>query len=79
MYRYNPESPDSETPLGEYDHAMDALRYLVSKLDAGKMARLKKSRPAQEEMGDHVAPDVQEPPSKKWLSLRNEELWTTLR
>jgi len=79
MYRYNPESPDSETPLGEYDHAMDALRYLVSKVDAGKMARFKKGGPAPEEMGDHVAPEVEQSPKKRWLSLRNEELWTTFR
>ena len=79
LYRYDPESPDSEEPLGEYDHAMDALRYLVSKLDAGKMARFKKGGPATEELGDHIGPVVTEPPKRKWLSLRNEELWTTLR
>ncbi|HEV2948790.1 MAG TPA: hypothetical protein VGX70_15560 [Gemmataceae bacterium] len=78
LYRYNPESPDSEEPLGEYDHAMDALRYLVSKLDAGKMARFKKGGPAPKEMGDNPAPEVTEPPKKRWLSVWNEELWTPL-
>src|SRR5437016_1098280 len=65
LYRYDPESKDSETPLKEYDHAMDALRYLVSKLDAGKMARFKKGGAPAEELGDHEAPEVEQAATKK--------------
>ena len=81
LYRYDPEARDSETPLKEYDHAMDALRYLVSKLDAGKMARFKKGGPPPAELPDHPAPEIAQPEARKgkWLSLRNEELWTPLR
>jgi hypothetical protein len=79
LYRYDADSPDSETPMKEYDHAMDALRYLVSKLDAGKMARFKKGGPPPEELADHEAPEVEQPAKKKWLSVWNEELWTPLR
>jgi len=42
LYRYDPDGRD-ETPLGEDNHALDALRYLISFLDAGRQAR----RPAQ--------------------------------
>src|SRR5262249_5496143 len=41
LYRYGDEdrSGGSEDPVGEHDHAMDALRYLVATLDAGRQAR----------------------------------------
>ena len=32
LYRYDPRLPDAETPLDEHNHAMDALRYLISGL-----------------------------------------------
>jgi hypothetical protein len=34
LYRHG----DEETPIKEHDHALDALRYLISRLDARKMA-----------------------------------------
>ena len=42
-YRYGDEAGDrrSENPLDQDNHALAALRYLVSKLDYGRMARLK--------------------------------------
>ncbi|HVH69767.1 MAG TPA: hypothetical protein VNB49_01495, partial [Candidatus Dormibacteraeota bacterium] len=56
--------------------------YLVSKLDAGKMARFKNDGARrEEELEDHVGEEVVGMGSRrerKWLSLRNEELWTTL-
>jgi hypothetical protein len=81
LYRYDPEKKDSEEPMGDYDHAMDALRYLISKLDWGKMARLKKGGPPPEELPDNPAPEVPQtqPRKRKWLSVWNEELWTPLR
>ena len=42
LYRYESDSKSShrgETPADEYNHALGALRYLVSRLDARKMAR----------------------------------------
>ncbi len=32
LYRYEADSGFSEKPIKEYDHAMDALRYLVSEI-----------------------------------------------
>jgi hypothetical protein len=78
LYRYDPEARDSETPIKEYDHAMDALRYLISKLDSGKMARFKKGGAPPEELPDNEAPEAPEPPRRKLLSIWNEDLWTPL-
>src|SRR5438445_1620910 len=42
MYRYDPDPKSKpETPVKEYDHAMDALRYLISKIDSRRMARIR--------------------------------------
>src|SRR5207245_9577753 len=46
LYRYDPDARGkSETPIDEHDHAMDALRYLISRIDARRMARIRKSAP----------------------------------
>src|SRR5207237_2043930 len=37
MYRYDPRLPGAEAPIDEHNHAMDALRYLISTLDAHRM------------------------------------------
>ena len=43
MYRYDdaPQEQWVEQPIGEYDHALDALRYLISRLDEHRQARSK--------------------------------------
>ena len=46
LYRYDSES-DSEDPVKEHDHALDALRYLIAMLDRNKMARIRKGEPAE--------------------------------
>jgi hypothetical protein len=45
LYRYG-DSGEAETPEDEHNHALAALRYLVSRLDARRMARLG-ARPAE--------------------------------
>jgi len=81
LYRYDPEATDSEKPVKEYDHALDAVRYLISKLDAGKVARMKKHGPVPQEPGDSQAPEVAEPQPRrrKYLSYGHEDPWTPLR
>ena len=73
LYRYgdNAEDRGSETPVDEHNHALAALRYLISRLDARQMARNRR------------APDMppRESPSaagkkRPWLRLDNEALWT---
>jgi hypothetical protein len=90
LYRYDPEA-GSEKPVKEHDHALDALRYLISKLDWKKLARQRKGLPPEEPSGDPVpnpppTPNSgdttrHEPPApkkRKWLSIHNEELWTRI-
>jgi hypothetical protein len=81
LYRYDTEGDDrhSEKPIKKDDHALDALRYLVSKLDARKMARARRDSArdraaATPGPADQPAPE----PPKKWLSIWNEQLWTRL-
>src|ERR1700687_5301589 len=69
LYRYATEADSrrGESPLGQDDHAMDALRYLIASIDERKLGRRRK-------IGDGTAEE--EPKERKWLSLYNEALWT---
>jgi hypothetical protein len=90
LYRYDPDSPRSEKPRKENDHALDALRYLISKLDWKKMARIRRRNPPDDDASALVpnpppdpkgdVPKIEPPPPKtrKWLSLYNEALWTRI-
>jgi hypothetical protein len=69
LYRYSADEEDrgKERPLDENNYALDALRYLVSRLDARYMARPRTPKP--------------DPPPRKrdpWLRYDNEELWTRI-
>ena len=84
LYRYDPETPNAESPLKEHDHALDALRYLISKLDWKKMARMRRGQ-ALEDAPPPGAPDgtggtpaAAQPKPRKWLSIYNEALWTRI-
>jgi hypothetical protein len=64
LYRY---SGPGEAPMDEHNHALAALRYLISRLDTRHMA------------GSRAAPEKPAPPRKRpWLRYDNEELWTPL-
>jgi hypothetical protein len=83
LYRYDSDSENSEDPVKEDDHAMDALRYLVSKLDHKKMALFRKREPPDPlrpaPLSSNKPPAV--PPQRKeqkWLSIHNEALWTRI-
>jgi hypothetical protein len=77
LYRYSDERTDhrSETPLDEHNHALDALRYMISMIDYHQMARLK-GKVGPVEAVDEAAKAKKE--KEKWLSYRNERLWTRL-
>jgi hypothetical protein len=65
-----------ENPIDEHNHALAALRYLVSRLDARFIARLR--------LGGPLAPraDSANPLAERADHhdlLRNEAVWETLR
>jgi hypothetical protein len=70
----------TDKPAKEYDHALDALRYLIYKLDAKRLARKKWfwQRDKKEASGGEAgtAEAGRGKVERPWLSLRNEELWT---
>ena len=49
LYRYSDERGDrrAENPMDEHNHALDALRYLISGLDWRKMAGIRKAPDAE--------------------------------
>jgi hypothetical protein len=84
LYRWNTElgSARSEAPVPEDNHALDALRYLISRLDARTMARIRRGPPPDETPTDNEAPPAAAPTPRKeqkWLRYDNEELWTPLQ
>jgi hypothetical protein len=80
LYRWDDTRGEgrSEKPKDGYDHALDALRYLISRLDEHRPPE--PATPFPTEGGPKDAPP-QPPPQKKrdgWLRYDNEALWTTL-
>jgi hypothetical protein len=77
LYRYSTEETDrrSETPVDDHNHALAALRYLVSKLDSHRMARVANARPTEETPTTQSAPIPVK--RRKWLSVYNDFLWNT--
>jgi hypothetical protein len=76
LYRYSDDPRDrhAETPVDEHNHALAALRYLISRLDARQMAR-NRGRAEETKTAEDSAPARRQWPC---LRLDNEELWTTL-
>jgi hypothetical protein len=82
LYRYG-EAPDGrrgEAPVDEHNHALAALRYLVSRLDARKQVRRPTGPVLEVEPRE---PDFDPPPRRpQWRSwrdlFRDESLWTRL-
>jgi hypothetical protein len=72
MYHYSddPRERNAEVPVDEYNHALAALRYLISRLDERHMARLRR-------LPDPSAAKPR-PAQRPWLRLDNEALWTRL-
>ncbi len=80
LYQYE---EGSDKPAKDFDHAMDALRYLIFKLDAKRLARKKWfwQRDKKEESGGGTAGTAEAGKQKverPWLSVWNEELWTRI-
>jgi hypothetical protein len=79
LYRYDPEDKGrSEIPLKEYDHAMDALRYLIATFDVRRMAKIRKQPLPPESPAGSPPAAAPAKLKRKWLRLSNEALWTTI-
>jgi hypothetical protein len=69
LYRW---SDEGEAPEDRHNHALAALRYLISKLDHRSLGQIIKG----------LLPDGKAPPEKKpprpWIRYDNEALWTTI-
>lgn len=72
LYRWSETAKDDENPVDEHNHALAALRYLISRIDEHKQAR--PPVPAKT-----LAELVTDEEQKRWLSWRNEALWRPLR
>jgi hypothetical protein len=74
LYRYSDDPVDqrSETPVDAHNHALAALRYMVTKIDEHQLARVAKKTDGEPEVDKEERLRRRQ---KKWLSYRNEALW----
>jgi hypothetical protein len=82
LYRYptaQERKIQGENPIDDNNHALGALRYLISKLDHKFIANLRKTKPLD---GPEETPAVEavrtfrpSAPPRPWLRLDNDELW----
>jgi hypothetical protein len=72
LYRYSTEAEDkkAEMPVDDNNHALAALRYLISQLDAGKLGRRDKKDVSSADQALRV-----EAAQKEWMDWRNQALW----
>jgi hypothetical protein len=80
LYRYSDAADERhvETPVDEHNHALAALRYLIARLDARKMARVPPPSEAPSPAGPDAQPKDTSRPRDPWLRLDNEQLWTRI-
>ena len=72
-YSTNPGRRRAEIPEDDNNHSLGALRYLIAKLDARKLGR-KPKPPSTPPLPENA----EKPKEKKWLSLKNEALWSQM-
>jgi len=77
LYRYSDDPLDrrSERPVDAHNHALAALRYMVAKIDAHQLGRMAKKGAGETAVEGE---DQQKKRQKKYLSYRNERLWTLI-
>ncbi len=76
LYRYSEDATDkrAETPVDDNNHALAALRYLVTKLDEGRGVR---GRPVEKpDEKERKREENARQRQREWLSVGNEALWT---
>jgi hypothetical protein len=80
LYRYSDDPNDrrAEVPVDENNHALAALRYLISRLDAHQMARNRHGPRTTDAPDSDAASNPAARRVRPWLRLDNEALWTHL-
>jgi hypothetical protein len=63
----------SETPIDQHNHALAALRYLISRLDSGFLARFRRRSDEKIDTGEASGMDALTP--RRSLRLNDDELW----
>jgi hypothetical protein len=78
LCRYSDDATDkrAETPVDDNNHALAALRYLVTKLDAGRNVRTGPAETPADKARQREERERQK--QREWLSVRNEGLWTRI-
>ena len=87
LYRYpqgGERGAGTENPVDENNHALAALRYLVSRLDARAFAKFRRSTPVEEgtitetETNESLETIHELPPARKSIDIKDDRLWTPL-
>jgi hypothetical protein len=76
LYRYGTETHEGkgETPVDDHNHALAALRYLISCLDERHMARPRQPEPPTDDDPPSTARRRRHP----WLRVDNDEIFTRI-
>jgi hypothetical protein len=76
LYRY---ADAGESPVDEHNHALGALRYLISRLDHRFIARLRRTAPRDDGLpGEDAGEPACVPGARPTLRLDDEALWREL-
>lgn len=81
LYQYDPDHPEKEEPLDRDNHAMDALRYLITGLDRGKavVTRERPLSPEEQEAREKAerleAEREKQRRQAEWLDVDNDDFW----
>jgi hypothetical protein len=85
LYRYGPDTDNdrAEQPIDEYNHALGALRYMISKVDFRMMARLRGKAAPDPALPGAPTGDAAAPPPKPrqqhWtVRWSDPDLWTRI-
>jgi hypothetical protein len=79
LYSYGegPQEHWDEQPIGAYDHALDALRYLIYRLDQRRMGRPSAPDAPLPPGPNPPQPEKKQPP-EWWLRLNDPSIWTRI-
>jgi hypothetical protein len=79
LYSYGegPQEHWDEQPIGAYDHALDALRYLIYRLDERRMGRPTAPDSPLPPDSNPPQPEKKQPP-EWWVRLNDPSIWTRI-